>query len=109
MLMPQKPRYSLRLISPVSLLLITALACHNTAEAQVQMQSLSVLRDTISTDVTVHQKGIVNNVLDVLQGNAAGVTLPQMAWIVWLSLALCVCAVPPQLLVETIPLLSSMV
>ena len=75
MLMPQKPRYSLRLISPVSLLLITALACHNTAEAQVQMQSLSVLRDTISTDVTVHQKGIVNNVLDVLQGNAAGVNV----------------------------------
>ena len=73
--MPQKPRYSLRLISPVSLLLITALACHNTAEAQVQMQSLSVLRDTISTDVTVHQKGIVNNVLDVLQGNAAGVNV----------------------------------
>ena len=65
MLMPQKPLYGLRLISPVSLLLITALACHNTAEAQVQMQSLSVLRDTISTDVTVHQKGIVNNVLDV--------------------------------------------
>lgn len=43
--------------------------------ATAQVQELNVQRDTISTYLKVQNKGIVNNALDVLNGNAAGVNV----------------------------------
>ena len=45
------------------------------ASATAQVQELNVQRDTISTYLKVQNKGIVNNALDVLNGNAAGVNV----------------------------------
>ena len=45
------------------------------ASATAQVQELNVKRDTISTYLKVQNKGIVNNALDVLNGNAAGVSV----------------------------------
>lgn len=43
--------------------------------ATAQVQELNVQRDTIPTYLKIQNKGIVNNALDVLNGNAAGVNL----------------------------------
>ena len=43
------------------------------ASATAQVQELNVQRDTIPTYLKIQNKGIVNNALDVLNGNAAGV------------------------------------
>lgn len=45
------------------------------ASATAQVQELNVQRDTIPTYLKVQNKGIVNNALDVLNGNAAGVNV----------------------------------
>lgn len=45
------------------------------ASATAQVQELNVQRDTIPTYLKIQNKGIVNNALDVLNGNAAGVNV----------------------------------
>ena len=46
-----------------------------TAPIAAQVQELRVQRDTIPTYLKVQNKGIINNALDVLNGNAAGVNV----------------------------------
>ena len=58
---------------PVTALLSAALFTSLPAKGQVQ--ELHVQRDTISTYMKIQNKGIVNNALDVLNGNAAGVNV----------------------------------
>ena len=53
----------------------TALSLLATVPVSAQVQELNVQRDTISTYLKSQNKGIVNNALDVLNGNAAGVSV----------------------------------
>lgn len=53
----------------------TVISLQIPASATAQVQELNVQRDTISTYLKVQNKGIVNNALDVLNGNAAGVNV----------------------------------
>ena len=53
----------------------TALSLLATVPVSAQVQELNVQRDTISTYLKSQNKGIVNNALDVLNGNAAGVNV----------------------------------
>ena len=46
-----------------------------TTPIAAQVQELRVQRDTIPTYLKVQNKGIINNALDVLNGNAAGVNV----------------------------------
>ena len=57
------------------ILAATALSLLATVPASAQVQELHVQRDTIPTYLKVQNKGIVNNALDVLNGNAAGVSV----------------------------------
>ena len=52
----------------------TAMSLLATVPVSAQVQELNVQRDTIPTYLKIQNKGIVNNALDVLNGNAAGVT-----------------------------------
>lgn len=53
----------------------TALSLQATVSATAQVQELHVQRDTIPTYLKIQNKGIVNNALDVLNGNAAGLNV----------------------------------
>ena len=53
----------------------TVISLQIPASATAQVQELNVQRDTISTYLKVQNKGIENNALDVLNGNAAGVNV----------------------------------
>lgn len=53
----------------------TAVSLLMPTSATAQVQELNVQRDTIPTYLKVQNKGIVNNALDVLNGNAAGVNV----------------------------------
>lgn len=53
----------------------TAMSLLATVPVSAQVQELDVQRDTIPTYLKVQNKGIVNNALDVLNGNAAGVNV----------------------------------
>lgn len=53
----------------------TALSLLATVPVSAQVQELNVQRDTIPTYLKIQNKGIVNNALDVLNGNAAGVNV----------------------------------
>ena len=57
------------------LLAATAVSLLMPTSATAQVQELNVHRDTIPTYLKVQNKGIVNNALDVLNGNAAGVNV----------------------------------
>ena len=57
------------------LLAATAVSLLMPTSATAQVQELNVQRDTIPTYLKVQNKGIVNNALDVLNGNAAGVNV----------------------------------
>lgn len=57
------------------LLAATVVSLQIPAFATAQVQELNVQRDTIPTYLKVQNKGIVNNALDVLNGNAAGVSV----------------------------------
>ena len=46
-----------------------------TTPIAAQVQELRVQRDTIPTYLKIQNKGIINNALDVLNGNAAGVNV----------------------------------
>lgn len=61
MLLPATTLFSLSLLASLPL--------------KAQVQELRVQRDTISTYLKIQNKGIVNNALDVLNGNAAGVSV----------------------------------
>lgn len=62
-----KPYQYLLAATAVSLLMPTSVTA--------QVQELNVQRDTIPTYLKIQNKGIVNNALDVLNGNAAGVNV----------------------------------
>ena len=53
----------------------TAIWLQATVSATAQVQELHVQRDTIPTYLKLQNKGIVNNALDVLNGNAAGLSV----------------------------------
>ena len=53
----------------------TAMSLLATVPVSAQVQELDVQRDTIPTYLKIQNKGIVNNALDVLNGNAAGVNV----------------------------------
>lgn len=57
------------------LLAATAVSLLMPTSATAQVQELNVHRDTIPTYLKAQNKGIVNNALDVLNGNAAGVNV----------------------------------
>ena len=57
------------------LLAATVVSLQIPASTTAQVQELNVQRDTIPTYLKIQNKGIVNNALDVLNGNAAGVSV----------------------------------